>query len=208
MILTWLPFLLLIGLWALLLTELLTGRMWGPGGLNKIARNKNPIVYWIAFVLSVVVVWAITQMFVTSTFLSNINLPDFSFTSALSQRLSQFGRQAEGINAAMANSACPVSLDETYGTSVSNPIRIGGGEFGGPLRTSAYLQTLRGPNDEIVSYRLEGYVPISGATLNAFTVTYPGLAEAKTLYFDHQTYVELKAPVGFRCATSFPIAEP
>ena len=207
---SWIPFLLQVVLWGFFLAELVTGRLWGPGGMGKIARSKSPIAYWGLVAVSAVAVWWLSQLLASPTVLSALT----AFTTALpsvndvSQRVSELNQQAAVMNAVVVDSACPVALDAGYGYDPANPVRIGGGEFGGPLRTSAYLQNIQGPNGEKVSYTLEVWVSVSGATLNTFTVTYPGPAEPKTLYFDHATYVELKAPSGFRCGQPFSISAP
>lgn len=106
------------------------------------------------------------------------------------------------------DSACPVSDDPTYGYTTQNPVRVGGGPFGGPAREKAYLDNLRGPNFEPVQYeriRSESYAE---TILDLYQVTYPGQAEAAWLYLDEYTYQEPKAPRGFKCPQPFNLPPP
>lgn len=108
--------------------------------------------------------------------------------------------------ATTSNSACPVSTDSSYGYTQSNPIRVGGDVFGGPARARAYLDNLRGPNGEIISYSRDGSVPTDTTILDAYSIT--GLAQTVTLYVDQYSYETLLAPVGFTCSSPFPIVAP
>lgn len=105
-----------------------------------------------------------------------------------------------------STSSCPISDDETYGYTEANPIRVGGGDFDGPPRERAYLDNLRGPNGEPISYsRLNSFE--SGDTiLDSYQITV--LEESVTLYLDEYTYSEPQAPVGFTCAGEFPLTAP
>ncbi len=108
--------------------------------------------------------------------------------------------------ATTSNSACPVSTDSSYGYTQGNPIRVGGDAFGGPARARAYLDNLRGPNGEIISYSRDGSVPTDTTILDAYSIT--GLAQTVTLYVDQYSYETLLAPVGFTCSSPFPIIAP
>jgi len=108
--------------------------------------------------------------------------------------------------ASTSNSACPVSTDASYGYTQGNPIRVGGDVFGGPARARAYLDTLRGPNGETLSYTRNGSVVNDTTILDAYTIN--GLAQATTLYVDQYSYETLKAPVGFTCSSPFPLSAP
>jgi hypothetical protein len=105
-----------------------------------------------------------------------------------------------------SNSACLVSADASYGYTQGNPIRVGGDVFGGPARARAYLDTLRGPNGETLSYTRNGSVVNDATILDAYTIN--GLAQATTLYVDQYSYETLKAPVGFTCSSPFPLSAP
>ena len=98
---------------------------------------------------------------------------------------------------------CPISTDDTYGYTKENAIRVGdGGElFGGPARERAYLDNLRGPNGEPISYERTGSLNFEDTILDEFVIT--GLGAPVTLYLDSYKFEEPMAPVGFTCADSF-----
>lgn len=101
---------------------------------------------------------------------------------------------------------CVISTDNTYGLSSDNPIRVGGGDFGGPPRERAYLDTLLGPNGETITYNRLGSSYFGEALLDVFEIS--GLDEKVTLYVDEYSYTEPLAPVGFTCRYAFPLSEP
>jgi hypothetical protein len=98
---------------------------------------------------------------------------------------------------------CPVATDDTYGYTQENAIRVGEGSelFGGPARERAYLDNLRGPNGEPISYERTGSLSFEDTILDAYLID--GLATPVTLYIDIYKFEELKAPVGFTCAGPF-----
>ena len=98
---------------------------------------------------------------------------------------------------------CPIADDPAYGYTRENAIRVGdGGElFGGPGRERAYLDNLRGPNGEPISYERLGSLNFEDTILDEYRIT--GLATPVTLYLDIYQFEELRAPVGFTCAGPF-----
>ena len=98
---------------------------------------------------------------------------------------------------------CPIATDTTYGYTKENAIRVGdGGElFGGPARERVYLDNLRGPGGEPLSYERTGSLNFEDTILDEYVIT--GLAARVKLYIDIYKFEELKAPVGFTCAGSF-----
>ena len=108
--------------------------------------------------------------------------------------------------AAPPTSLCPVSTDATFGYTKENPIKVGGGDFGGPPREEAYLNALRGPNGETISYARFGSIPFGDTILDGYEIH--GLQKAVTLYIDEYVYVEPQAPVRFTCASAFPLSSP
>jgi hypothetical protein len=98
---------------------------------------------------------------------------------------------------------CQIATDTTYGYTRENAIRVGGGGelFGGPTRERAYLENLRGPNGEPVSYERSGSLNFEDTILDEYVIR--GLKAPVTLYLDIYKFEELKAPVGFTCAGSF-----
>lgn len=67
--------------------------------------------------------------------------------------------------------ACPVSNDDTYRYTESNPIRVGGDWLEGPAREIAYLDALSGPNGEAVRYERTGSLPYGDTILDVYSVT-------------------------------------
>jgi hypothetical protein len=96
---------------------------------------------------------------------------------------------------------CPVSTDATYGYTEANPIRVGGDFLDGPARERAYLDNLRGPNGETITYERLGSFPSGDTILDEYRVTGGGLDV--TLYLDEYLYEPLQAPQGFTCAGEF-----
>lgn len=101
---------------------------------------------------------------------------------------------------------CPISTDETFGYTRENPIKVGGGAFGGPPREEAYLNNLRGPNGETLTYERLGSAPFGDTILDSYEIR--GLAKNVILYLDEYAYTEPQAPVGFSCAGPFPLTAP
>jgi len=99
--------------------------------------------------------------------------------------------------------ACPTSTDKTYGYTQENAIRVGDGGsfFGGPALEREYLDNLRGPNGERLTYERTGSLPFENTILDAYVVS--GLANPVTLYLDIYSFEELSAPVGFACIGPF-----
>lgn len=98
-----------------------------------------------------------------------------------------------------------VSVDDTYGYTEKNPIKVGGRE-NGPMNEIKYLNSLSGPNGEQITYVREGSCcvfpvknsPFGGGLLDIYTVTYEGKKDSVTLYLNMYEKAKLKAPVGFK----------
>jgi hypothetical protein len=103
---------------------------------------------------------------------------------------------------------CPISIDDSYGYTKDNPVKIGGGAFGGPARERAYLDTLLGPEGQTISYERMGSESYEDTILDAFTITYAGLSTPIVIYIDEYSFEALKAPLGFTCSSSFPLSAP
>lgn len=106
----------------------------------------------------------------------------------------------------LSTGSCPISDNETYGYTEANPIRVGGGDFDGPPRERAYLDNLRGPNGEPISYTRQGSFDSGDTILDRYEITV--LEDSVTLYLDEYSYMEPQAPIGFTCAGEFPLTEP
>lgn len=105
---------------------------------------------------------------------------------------------------------CIVASDPTYGFSPDNPIHLGSVNlYDGIARMEAYLNTLRGPNLEEIFYtRLNPTYNKTGLIVDPYQISYDGLAQPLTLYFDLYTYEKPMAPAGFSCEADFPIQQP
>lgn len=100
-----------------------------------------------------------------------------------------------------------VSDDPTYGYSEDNPVQVGGGFKAGPPHERFYLDQLRGPNGERISYRRLGSCcsfpsesdPYGGGTvpLDMYKVTYRGSTGEIIIYINMYDLVDPRAPVGF-----------
>ncbi|HET6597438.1 MAG TPA: hypothetical protein VFG81_17545 [Anaerolineales bacterium] len=100
---------------------------------------------------------------------------------------------------------CPIATDPTYGYTMENAIRVGdGGElFGGPARERTYLDNLRGPSGEPLSYERTGSLNYEDTILDEYVIT--SLGTSTKLYIDIYKFEALKAPAGFTCAGSFDL---
>jgi hypothetical protein len=106
--------------------------------------------------------------------------------------------------------ACQIATDPTYGFSPENPIHLGSlNLYDGIARMEAYLNNLRGPNFEEISYtRLAPDYNQAGKIVDLYQVSYPGMPQPLTLYFDLYTYEAPMAPAGFTCQAAFPLQQP
>lgn len=101
---------------------------------------------------------------------------------------------------------CIISTDSTYGYTQGNPIKVGGGDFGGPPRERAFLDNLLGPNGEKITYELTESFNFGDTILDTFEIT--SLQNKVTLYIDEYSYTEPQAPLGFTCLSNFPLTAP
>ena len=107
-----------------------------------------------------------------------------------------------------ANSPCPIATDASYAFTQANAVRVGGGAFGGPGRAAAYLDTLLGPAGQTVAYERIGSAPFGDTILDAYRLSYEGIAQPAVIYVDEYVFETLYAPVGFTCSIAFPLVAP
>src|SRR5690242_4149572 len=109
-------------------------------------------------------------------------------------------------------SSCGVSDDPAFATTKEHAAQIGGGAMYAPSRGHRYLDALKGPGGEPVTYKRRGSLPLDpeGRTiLDEYEVTYPGLAQPATFFLDAYHFDDaLVAPKGFICAVTFGLAPP
>lgn len=105
---------------------------------------------------------------------------------------------------------CQISVEPSYGLTPDKPIRVGNTNIvDGIERIELYLNTLRGPAYEEVFYtRLNPLYNAQREIVDAYTITYPGLAEPITLYFEIFQFETPLAPLGFNCEAPFPLSAP
>jgi hypothetical protein len=96
---------------------------------------------------------------------------------------------------------CPISADPDFGFTQENPVRVGQGDpITGPRMERDYLDLLRGPNGEPVSYTRQGSLPTDETILDEYAVTYGDPAVTVLLYLDQYHDGQFRLPQGFSCA--------
>ncbi|RYU83264.1 hypothetical protein [Hymenobacter persicinus] len=102
-----------------------------------------------------------------------------------------------------------VSTDATYGVTQKNPVCVGGATTDGVRNQQRYLNALRGPQGEEISYRRRGSccpfkTPnglIEGmGMLDAYEITWAGNDKPVLLYLNFYDEGPLHAPVGLTLA--------
>ncbi|HNW96038.1 MAG TPA: hypothetical protein PKL60_07610 [Anaerolineaceae bacterium] len=106
--------------------------------------------------------------------------------------------------------ACLTASDPEYAFSPEKPIRVGNVNlYDGVSRMEAYLNTLRGPNMEEISYiRLNPQFNAEEEVVDAYQINYAGLSSPVILYFSIYSYETPLAPLGFSCEAAFPLRQP
>jgi hypothetical protein len=98
---------------------------------------------------------------------------------------------------------CPVSDDPSYGLTMEKPVRVGGGAMYVAARERRYLDALRGPAGEPLTYTRSGSGGPPGlrGPIDIYRVTWTGLETPVTLYLDAYHFDDApKAPKGLTCA--------
>ena len=96
---------------------------------------------------------------------------------------------------------CAVSTDNTYGYTVTNPIRIGSGND--PVeRAKLYFKSLRGAQGEGITFDRNGNLGVGKFSLDIYYVTFQGGGTVK-LYLDISAAENPMAPSGFSCIAPF-----
>ena len=99
-----------------------------------------------------------------------------------------------------------VSKDPTYGYTEANPIKVGGAhEDTGPANERRFLEALRGPRGQKISYERMGsccpFDTVEGdfgkRLLDVYEVTYSGMQTPVRLYVNMYDRGQLLAPKGF-----------
>jgi hypothetical protein len=96
-----------------------------------------------------------------------------------------------------------------YGHTAANPAKVGGGINGGVRGEQSYLNALRGPAGQPITYRRQGsccpFKTPNGlldnmGMLDAYSISWEGNAQPITLYLNMYNAAELRIPVGFTAA--------
>lgn len=104
---------------------------------------------------------------------------------------------------------CEIAQDQTYGLTPEQAIQVGGSPLYGASRQRRYLDTLRGPEGQAITYKRVGqHRAADGTILDRYDVTYAGLEKPITLFLDWYHFNPLKAPRGFTCGQPFDIGAP
>jgi hypothetical protein len=103
-----------------------------------------------------------------------------------------------------SSDTCIIADDDRYGYSKDYPVMVDGGPFDGPARERAYLDNLRGPNGEIITYQRSGSFDYGDTILDEYVLTYGD--ETVVLYLDVYNYIMPVAPKGLTCAGPFRLS--
>ena len=100
-----------------------------------------------------------------------------------------------------AQQTCEVSTDPEYALTLQKPAEVGGGAVYAAARERRYLETLRGPKGEPISFQRVGSTRAPGreGPVDHWTVTYDGLAKPISVFIDAYHFSDPRAPVGFSC---------
>jgi hypothetical protein len=106
-------------------------------------------------------------------------------------------------------SKCALSTDPTYGLTIQNPIKAGGGDMYLASREVKFLSALRGPAGEGVHFKRAGSMAPrpDGTILDIYSLDIKGDRKT-TLYMDGYHWSDPAAPKGFLCGASMNLAPP
>jgi hypothetical protein len=97
---------------------------------------------------------------------------------------------------------CAMSTDPAYALTPDKPARVGGGAMYVGARERRYLEGLRGPKGESISFKRLGQMRAPAnpeGILDRWELTYDGLAAPISVYLDAYHYGEPMAPQGLTC---------
>ena len=104
---------------------------------------------------------------------------------------------------------CSVTADDTYGRTVKNPIKVGGGVIAGPAREIVYMRVLRGPTGQGINFKRIGSTMTPDLkSIDIYQVTYLGQDKPVMLYVDEYDWSAPLIPVGFVCSEAIPLKAP
>jgi hypothetical protein len=97
-----------------------------------------------------------------------------------------------------------VASSPTYGYTEKEPVMVGGGISDGVARSYAYLDALRGPKGEPVTYSRRGHCcpfetknsELGAGLLDVYELTYKGLSKPLVIYINMYDRGEIMIPQG------------
>jgi hypothetical protein len=97
--------------------------------------------------------------------------------------------------------ACAVSADPEFARTTGKAARVGGGAYYVGGRERRYLEALRGPEGQALTFERKGSTRQSpdGGILDHWQVSWAGLGEPISIYLDAYHYADPVAPAGFTC---------
>lgn len=109
-----------------------------------------------------------------------------------------------------ATSLCAISDDATYGTTLANPIQVGGGAMYLASRETKYLSALRGPSGEGLHFKRGGSMKApDGTIVDAYSIDYKGIDQPLKLYLDgYHWAAPPQAPKGWLCGADMNLNPP
>ena len=98
-----------------------------------------------------------------------------------------------------------ISHNKSYGLTPKHPVEVGGGFESGAYNERRYLNLLKGPNGEMISYyRAGSCCPIKSengfngmAMLDNYRVTWENSKDTISIFINIYDKGELKVPIGF-----------
>ena len=99
-----------------------------------------------------------------------------------------------------ATSKCEVSDDAAYALTLAGAVKVGGDAFQGPVRSRAYLNALRGPAGQGLTWARRGATADGDTIVDVYEITYAGLVSPIRIFINQYAEGPLKAPQGLVCA--------
>jgi hypothetical protein len=102
-----------------------------------------------------------------------------------------------------AGQSCTPATDPDYGLTPEKAVQIGGGAMYVGARERRYLDSLKGPGGQALTYRRTGTTPAkppNGQLIDTYEVTWEGAEKPVVLFLFAYLYGEPKVPTGFTCS--------
>ena len=99
-----------------------------------------------------------------------------------------------------ATSKCEVSDDAAYAVTPAGAVKVGGDAFEGPARARQYLNALRGPAGQGLTWARRGATRDGDTIVDVYEISYAGLVSPIRIFITQYAEGPLKAPQGLVCA--------